>query len=158
MKKFNIYLDMDGTIADLYAVPNWLDQLKAENPLPYEQAKPLIDMELLAELLKSPLVSANILSWTSKGGTREYNRKVRYSKLRWLQAHGLDINNIDRFIIVPYGTNKADATGIKLNQTHYLFDDELNNRLQWLNAGGTAYSHEKIIEKIRFLLNLYRWI
>ena len=36
-----IYLDMDGTIADLYAVPNWLKMLRAENPAPYIQAEPL---------------------------------------------------------------------------------------------------------------------
>ena len=33
-----IYFDMDGTIANLYAVENWLDMLRAFNPTPYEQA------------------------------------------------------------------------------------------------------------------------
>ena len=37
-----IWLDMDGTIADLYAVENWLPMLQAHNPTPYEQAKPLV--------------------------------------------------------------------------------------------------------------------
>lgn len=156
MKKFNIYLDMDGTIANLYNVPNWLEKLKNEDTTPYEQAESLVDMELLSELLKSLLVSANILSWTSKGGSIKYNRKVRYSKLRWLQSHGLDMHIIDKYIIVPYGTNKAEAIGTRLNSSFYLFDDELNNRLNWMNAGGTAYGAEKIIEKIRFLLDLYK--
>ena len=30
-----ICFDMDGTIADLYAVPNWLDKLRAEDASPY---------------------------------------------------------------------------------------------------------------------------
>lgn len=33
-----ICFDMDGTIADLYAVPNWLDKLRAEDASPYADA------------------------------------------------------------------------------------------------------------------------
>ena len=29
MKKINVYLDMDGTIADLYNEKNWLEDLMA---------------------------------------------------------------------------------------------------------------------------------
>ncbi len=31
MKKTRVYLDMDGTIADLYNQKNWLEDLIAEN-------------------------------------------------------------------------------------------------------------------------------
>ena len=40
-----ICFDMDGTIADLYGVQNWLEMLQAENPQPYRQAKPLLDIK-----------------------------------------------------------------------------------------------------------------
>ena len=33
-----ICFDMDGTIADLYAVENWLPMLRAFDPTPYEVA------------------------------------------------------------------------------------------------------------------------
>ena len=46
-----IYLDMDGTIADLYAVTNWLKMLRAENPTPYIQAEPLVRLSALARHL-----------------------------------------------------------------------------------------------------------
>ena len=45
-----IYFDMDGTIADLYGVPNWLDCLIAEKTKPYREAKPLVDMRNLLAL------------------------------------------------------------------------------------------------------------
>ena len=32
-----IYFDMDGTIADLYAVDGWLADLRSENVRPYRQ-------------------------------------------------------------------------------------------------------------------------
>ena len=46
-----LVFDMDGTIADLYGVENWLSLLRAENPLPYEIAKPLYDMDELEQIL-----------------------------------------------------------------------------------------------------------
>ena len=33
--------DMDGTIADLYGVENWLPMLRAYDPTPYRTAKPI---------------------------------------------------------------------------------------------------------------------
>ena len=39
-----IYLDMDGTIADLYGVEDWLKKLRAEDSSPYEEAEPMCDL------------------------------------------------------------------------------------------------------------------
>ena len=47
-----IYFDMDGTIANLYGVENWLDYLINEQTKPYREAKPLVEMELLVDLLE----------------------------------------------------------------------------------------------------------
>ena len=46
-----IYFDMDGTIANLYGVNNWLPKLRVEDASPYKEAMPLIDMENLQLLL-----------------------------------------------------------------------------------------------------------
>ena len=51
MKK-EIWLDMDGTIADLYGVDNWLEYLEAEDEKPYRIAKPLVNMENPAKELR----------------------------------------------------------------------------------------------------------
>ena len=48
-----IWFDMDGTIADLYGVKNWLDRLRAYDPKPYEEAEPLCSMKALAKLLNA---------------------------------------------------------------------------------------------------------
>ena len=47
-----ICFDMDGTIADLYSVNGWLADLRAENPRPYLEARPMCDMEELREVLE----------------------------------------------------------------------------------------------------------
>ena len=44
-----IWFDMDGTIANLYGVDNWLDKLIAEDATPYAEAKPLLNMSQLAK-------------------------------------------------------------------------------------------------------------
>ena len=52
MRKTLVF-DMDGTIADLYGVENWLPMLRAEDPLPYEIAEPIYNMTWLASIFKA---------------------------------------------------------------------------------------------------------
>ncbi len=64
-----IYFDMDGTIADLYGVENWLDSLIHEQTKPYRVAKPLVNMRKLGRLLnllKEQGYHIGIVSWLSK--------------------------------------------------------------------------------------------
>ena len=46
-----IVFDMDGTLADLYAVDNWLEKLVSGDPSPYAEAAPMLDLRLLARRL-----------------------------------------------------------------------------------------------------------
>lgn len=78
-----IWFDMDGTIADLYADPDWLPKLRAYDPTPYANAKPLLDMELLATLLnalQNKGYEICIVSWLSKKPTPTYDRLVTEAK------------------------------------------------------------------------------
>ena len=85
-----IYFDMDGTIANLYGVENWLPMLRNEDTTPYIKALPLLNMSILARLLNSLIRKGwniGIISWTSKGGTEEYNERVKVAKIKWLKTH-----------------------------------------------------------------------
>ena len=46
-----IWFDMDGTIADLYGVENWLPKLRSSDPSPYAEAKPMLNFSLFARYL-----------------------------------------------------------------------------------------------------------
>ena len=46
-----IWFDMDGTIADLYGVENWLEMLIAHDETPYAIAKPIVNLSVLARLM-----------------------------------------------------------------------------------------------------------
>ena len=51
-KMYTIYFDMDGTIADLYNVENWLPKLRAEDASPYVEAEIMVDASELQLYLK----------------------------------------------------------------------------------------------------------
>ena len=143
MKK-EIWFDMDGTIADLYGVEGWLDMLLNENARPYEIAKPLVNMRELAKVLNRLIEKGwkiGVISWLAKNGTNDYNKKVANAKMKWLAKH-LKSVKFAKIDIVEYGTPK------QINRNGILFDDEKQNRENWL---GIAYNVENIIQVLREL-------
>jgi hypothetical protein len=144
-----IYFDMDGTIANLYGVENWLSYLINEQTKPYREAKPLINMrELGRELNRVQNIGYQIgvVSWLSKGGSEEYNRKVTATKKTWLKKH-LGSVEWDEIHIVEYGTPKSTVVR---HSRGILFDDEKGNRLEW-NREGMAFDVKNILEVLRNL-------
>lgn len=142
-----IYFDMDGTIANLYGVDNWLTKLQNEDESPYTNATPLLRLCTLARILNKLQINGytlGIVSWLAKNGTSEYNEKVTTAKINWLKTHLASVN-FDEVIIVEYGTPKEK---IVANPNGILFDDELKNRENWI---GTAYDVDNIIEILKGL-------
>lgn len=137
MKEF--WFDMDGTIADLYGVEDWLPKLRAHDASPYEEARPLVNLSRLARYLnkvQSKGCTVNIISWCSKNSCPEYDEKIKAAKLNWLAKH-LPSVRWNRIEIVEYGVQKSSiGSGI-------LFDDEEKNRVDW---GIGAFEPENMFE------------
>lgn len=145
MKK-EIWFDMDGTLAALYGVPNWLDYLINEDTFPYAEAAVMLNFSLLARLLHKLQAQGwkiGIISWTSKTGTEAYNLAIETVKRSWLARH-LPSVEWDAIHIVRYGTNKYITCGGGI-----LFDDEERNREEWQDE---AYEPDQIIEILKSLL------
>ena len=143
-----IYLDMDGTIANLYSVDEWLPKLRAFDPSPYKEAEPLVRMASLARLLNALQQRGDhiaIVSWLSKESNPEYDKAVTLAKMAWLQAH-LPSVHFDEVVIVAYGTPKSEVVA---HPEGILFDDESRNRFEWV---GEAYDPEFLLELLRDLL------
>lgn len=142
-----IYFDMDGTIADLYGVENWLENILQRNIRPYKEAKTLVRMASLARLLNKLQRQGyiiGIVSWLAKNSTQEYNERVTQAKVDWLHKH-LPSVQWNELHIVEYGTPKQ--TVVQYNKG-ILFDDEEQNRMNWT---GTAYDVDNIIEVLKGL-------
>lgn len=125
-----ICFDMDGTLVDLYGVPNWLEKLRAEDPSPYIDAKPLWDMDRLRSTMERLLDAGweiRIISWLAKNSSEEYKRKVRLAKRCWLEAYYLPVN---RCHLVAYGTTKADCVR-RAASSAILVDDDRKIREGW---------------------------
>ncbi len=140
----NIYFDMDGTIADLYGVPNWLEDLLHEDVRPYAEARPLVNLQALARILNRLIRdgwTVNVISWTSRNGSPEYNKAVATAKKAWLENHLRSVK-FTKIEILPYGTPK------ELYGNGILFDDEAHNREAW---GEGAYSEKEIFEILKNL-------
>ena len=122
---------MDGTIADLYAVDNWLEKLRSADPTPYLLAKPLVNLSRLARYIHRAQrygYKIAVVSWLSKDSTAEYDEKVSTAKLNWLKKH-LPSVDFDEIAIVAYGTPKS--TVIPKARNGILFDDEEQNLAEW---------------------------
>ena len=131
-----ITFDMDGTIANLYGVENWLDYLIAENTLPYEIAAPMVDfyeLYLALEALRAQGFRIEVVSWSSKNGTKAYNKEVRKAKIDWLSREGIK-ECFDSIHVVKYGTKKHKI----VRETGILFDDDARVRKEWVKHGGIA--------------------
>lgn len=150
-KKKMICFDMDGTIADLFAVSDWLPKLRAYDPTPYAEAAPMWDMEALAlvlEMLKLNGWEIAVITWLSKESTPEYDAAVRRAKRDWLERYNIPY---DSFHGVKYGRTKADSVR-KRCAYGVLIDDNETICAGWSLGATIDPTKENIIEKLLALL------
>lgn len=150
-----ICFDMDGTIADLYGVENWLPMLRDFDPTPYEVAEPMWQMTELAEvlnLLRAVGVEIRIITWLSKDSTPQYDAEVREAKRNWLAEQNFPF---DHFHGVQYGATKADSIRRYLpnGETAILIDDNAKVRNGWHMGETIDPTACDIVEVLRNLLN-----
>jgi len=142
-----VYFDMDGTIANLYQIPQWLERIQAFDETPYLLATTMANMQQLSRYLNKLQkngIKLGIISWLAKNGTPDYNSRVRKAKRKWLQKH-LSSVTWDEMHLVKYGTPKhlvaKDKNGI-------LFDDNAEVRQKWK---GKAYTEKEILTILKEL-------
>lgn len=147
--KRTIWFDMDGTIANLYAVDNWLGKLRSYDPSPYAEAEVMLNMSLLARYLNKLQKLGywiGIISWASKDSTCEYDKQVTEVKREWLKIH-LSSVTFNEILITPYGVPKE----IWMNTADdILFDDNEEIRGEW---DGEAHEPNEILSVLKELVN-----
>ena len=141
-----IYFDMDGTLANLYAVEDWLTKLRTYDATPYAEAPVMTNMQALAHRLNKLQENGytiGIISWLSKDSTPEYDAAVIAEKLAWLKKHlhSVEWNEVH---MVAYGKRKSKLAQIKGG---YLFDDNESVRREWIkhNPNGWAFDVDDIL-------------
>lgn len=146
-----ICFDMDGTIANLYSVPHWLDKLRAEDSSPYSDATPMWNMKELRKvllLLTSEGWEVRVISWLSKDSSESYKNEVRKAKLEWLEKYDFPYR---RCHLVAYGTTKADCVR-RWASPAILVDDNEKVRNGWHLGETIDPTKVNLIEELRKLL------
>lgn len=138
-----VFVDMDGTVADLYDVPGWLGRILAGDETPYSVARPCGDLDGLRELARR--VDVAFLSWGPRGADSAFLGRVRAAKRAWLDAHGLEGVPL---LCIAYGTPKSRAA---VAAGAYLLDDEERNIQDWERAGGFGVLVRDFEDVERFL-------
>lgn len=126
------FIDMDGTVADFYHTPNFLQDMM--KPGYFAELKPMAFATAINELALTHTVY--ILSACVKTTYCETEKR------NWTKKF---IPNIaeENMIFCKVGENKADIVRErlnirKLNKHHVLIDDYTANLLLWEKAGGTG--------------------
>lgn len=145
-----IVFDMDGTIANLYGVDGWLEDLRSEKARPYQQAEAMYEMEELNNLLlelKNQGWKIIVTTWLSMTGSQKYHNRVRYAKRKWLEKHSFPADSVH---IVAYGTPKHRVSRREADY-QILVDDNEEVRKDW-NLGKTIDATQNIIIQLKGLL------
>ena len=145
-----LVFDMDGTIADLYGVENWLTDLRAENARPYEVAEPMynmVELNRILQILKRRGWTICVTTWLAKEATKEYNKAVTKAKKAWLEKYDFPYDEIH---CVKYGTTKANCTR-KKGGFQILIDDNKKVRDGW-TLGTTVNAEHNILDFLTALM------
>ena len=148
MKKMLVF-DMDGTIANLYGVENWLNDLRNEKVDPYVNAEPLYNMEEMSKVLnkaKSNGWRVAITTWLAKDATKAYDIAVAEAKKAWLAKYDFPYDEIH---CLKYGRTKANATRKKAD-FQVLIDDNKKVRDGW-TLGTTVNAEYSIMNFLKSL-------
>lgn len=142
-----VYFDMDGTIYDLYGVRGWLDRLHAEDETAYSEGGTLVDMQELCDMLARAGVRVGVITWTAKGGRKEYNAAVRRVKRAWVAKH---LPCVAEFHCVKYGTPKH---WVAKDKNAILVDDNAAVRAAWKGQTVDASNPQKTLMNLRNTLD-----
>lgn len=135
-----IYFDLDGTLADLYGVRDWLPMLQASDTTPYRVAATTTDVNVLVDCMRQLVrkgYKLGVITWLAMGGSKKYNDATRAAKVRWVRRHFGDL--ITEFHSCKYGINKRRFS---TSDDDVLVDDNAEVRQMWqgitIDASNTA--------------------
>lgn len=124
-----IYFDMDGTVADLYTIDTWLENIHNEVEGMYKNLKPMIDMQMLHVIcqdLQMVGYQIGVITWLPPGRD-EYKKTVAKEKREWLARY---MPIVEEVHIQDYMTPKQTAV-TTITGRMILVDDNETVRSNW---------------------------
>lgn len=141
------YFDMDGTLADLYGVPNVFQRLDNNDATPYRDAKPIPNMVALLHQLQDDGHRIGVITALSRypAGTppdvmARMDAETIAFKKQWLIDHNI---HVDEFIAIPSSADKFEAA---TDKTAVLVDDDTRVLATWYSDFIQAIPENKMIK------------
>lgn len=129
-----IWFDMDGTIYELYEIPDWLECLQEKRYSVYNQAgKARVNLDRIREAVRALTAQGwevGIITWAGKNvkrGSWEFEA-IAHFKREWT-AHNFP-ELLDNFQLLEYGESKADYAPASYD-LNILVDDNTEVREAW---------------------------
>lgn len=138
----SIWFDMDGTIAELYKVKDWLPALRSNDWSVYDKCLPRAHFERINAAIEALVENGwqvGVITWASKGvDWGEELNNIGNIKFNWLCRYFPALAD-GKFACIPYGCNKAKYL-TEMNDSHlyhlaYLVDDNKEVRADWRKFG-----------------------
>lgn len=128
-----LVLDMDGTIDNLYAVPDWHKCLyETLDATPYKIARPIYDMGLFNAILSALHAQGWTIvidTWLSRTKDDAFHAAIREAKLQWLENYKVPYDDL---IMTDYGISKWETIQAKYpDAIKVLVDDSAEVRADW---------------------------
>jgi FMN phosphatase YigB (HAD superfamily) len=127
MKK--IIFDLDGTLYDLYSIPDWEKKLRQEKENIFLEGKTFLndDFYEIIEELRNLGFTFDVATWLPMFATKQYEEKCKKEKEQWIRKNLKFINNI---YIDSYGIPKQKMVKEK-SSLMILIDDNIDVCKNW---------------------------
>lgn len=140
----SIWFDLDGTLYELYKIPNWLERLEEKDWNVFVDGKPRKHHERIREAVRALQAKGwkvGCITWGSKGITEEEElQKIAEKKKEFLAKYFPEL--LENFYCLPYGTSKVLPImygnwymNRVSEQPNYLVDDNKMVRKNWRTSG-----------------------
>ena len=136
-----IYFDLDGTVYDLYNIPNWLERIENNDPSIFGvDGRELFNSDFvnsLLDLYSDFGVQFGVITWLPMQASPSYEMECEKVKREWVQQH---FPFFDSFAAQSYGVPKQNAI-VKFSDLDILIDDNVEICAMWENEkqGRKAY-------------------
>lgn len=137
----SIWFDMDGTLYELYKIPNWLERLEQGDMSVFEDGKARAHLKRINRAIEGLVKQGwrvGVITWAPKNITPRLFAWANDVKFNWIVENCPALAN--SFACIPYGESKAqflqdmEAEGAELN---ILVDDNKEVRAEWRTHGKT---------------------
>lgn len=139
----SIWFDLDGTLYELYKIPNWLERLEAKDWSVFTDGKPRKHHERIREAIKALQAkgwTVGCITWGSRGIPKGKDlQEIAEKKKEFLAKYFPEL--LENFCCLPYGDSKAIPVinngyiSRTPKQSNYLVDDNKIVRKNWRTCG-----------------------